>query len=175
MYFREITVLSIPLGLDPPPSREKNWREELCLGLVQNESKAHRLISIRTKPRKSFSRQILSLDKPSGIQYSKCSKKKGLKNQPPSSITGQKTEPALRCKVFSAQNHPVCLGLRRPRSWVRSGGGGAAAGVCRGWIRAWRRLAPERKSITSQATRDRVHQLFITMHTKFWQQRHSTS
>ena len=32
------------------------WK--LFLGLVQNESKAHRLISICTKPRKSFSRQI---------------------------------------------------------------------------------------------------------------------
>ena len=56
-------VLSIPLGL----SREKIWREKLFLGLVQIESKVHRLISICTKPRKSFSRQILSLDKPSGI------------------------------------------------------------------------------------------------------------
>ena len=51
----------------PPPSREKIWREELCLGLVQNESKANRLISICTKPRKNFSRQILSLDKPSAL------------------------------------------------------------------------------------------------------------
>ena len=33
------------------------WK--LFLGLVQNESKAHRLISICTKPRKSFSRQII--------------------------------------------------------------------------------------------------------------------
>ena len=32
---------------------------------------------------------------------------------------------------FLAQNHPVCLGLRRPRSGG-GGGGGAAAGVCRG-------------------------------------------
>ena len=55
--------MSIPLGL----SREKIWREKLFLGLVQIESKVHRLISICTKPRKSFSRQILSLDKPSGI------------------------------------------------------------------------------------------------------------
>ena len=38
---------------------------------------------------------------------------------------------ALRCKVFLAQNHPVCLGLRRPRSGG-GGGGDAAAGVCRG-------------------------------------------
>ena len=59
-------VLSIPRFV-PPPSREKIWREKLFLGLVQNESKAHRLISICTKHRKSFSRQILSLDKPSGI------------------------------------------------------------------------------------------------------------
>ena len=35
-------VLSIPLGLSPPPSREKIWREKLFLGLVQNESKANR-------------------------------------------------------------------------------------------------------------------------------------
>ena len=59
----------------PPPSREKIWREELSLGLVQNESKAHRLISICTKPRKSFSRQTLSLDKPSGIDNTACCKK----------------------------------------------------------------------------------------------------
>ena len=32
----------------PPPSREKIWREKLFLGLVQNESKAIRLISICT-------------------------------------------------------------------------------------------------------------------------------
>ena len=43
LYF---ILLSIPLGLSPPPSRENILREELCLGLVQNESKAHRLISI---------------------------------------------------------------------------------------------------------------------------------
>ena len=57
------SVLSIPLGL----SRDKIWREKLFLGLVQNESKAHRLISICTKPRKSFSHQFFALDKPSGI------------------------------------------------------------------------------------------------------------
>ena len=51
----------------PPPSREKIWREKLFLRLVQNESKANRLISICTKPRKKFSRQILSLDKPSAL------------------------------------------------------------------------------------------------------------
>ena len=51
----------------PPPSREKIWREKLFLGLVQNESKAHRLISICTKPRKSFYHQFFALDKPSGI------------------------------------------------------------------------------------------------------------
>ena len=61
--FQNVKVLSIPLGL----SREKILREKLFLGLVQIESKVHRLISICTKPRKSFSRQILSLDKPSGI------------------------------------------------------------------------------------------------------------
>ena len=54
------TLLSIPLGL----SRDKIWREKLFLGLVQNESKVHRLISICTKPRKSFSRQIIFRDKP---------------------------------------------------------------------------------------------------------------
>ena len=59
----------------PPPCREKIWREDLSLGLVQNESKAHRLISICTKPRKSFSRQTLSLDKPSGIDNTACCKK----------------------------------------------------------------------------------------------------
>ena len=47
-------ILSIPPGL----SREIFWRETLFLCLVQNESKPHRLISICTKPRKSFSRQF---------------------------------------------------------------------------------------------------------------------
>ena len=54
----------------------KNLARETFSGLVQNESKAFRLISICTKHRKSFSRQILSRDKPSGIadriQCSEC-------------------------------------------------------------------------------------------------------
>ena len=56
-------LLSIPLGL----SRDKIWREKLFLGLVQIEINLCTLLSICTKPRKSFSHQILSLDKPSGI------------------------------------------------------------------------------------------------------------
>ena len=58
-----MVLLSIPLGL----SRDKIWREKLFLGLVQNEINLFALLSICTKPRKSFSLQILSLDKPSGI------------------------------------------------------------------------------------------------------------
>jgi hypothetical protein len=67
IFYVGVPLLSIPLGLSPPPSREKIWREKLFLGLVQNESKAHRLISICTKPRKSFYHQFFALDKPSGI------------------------------------------------------------------------------------------------------------
>ena len=51
-------VLSIPLGL----SRDKIWREKLFLGLVQIEINLCTLLSICTKPRKSFSHQILSLN-----------------------------------------------------------------------------------------------------------------
>ena len=67
MFWSENVSIVDSTWFVPPPSREKIWREELCLGLVQNESKSHRLMSICTKPRKGFSRQILSLDKPSGI------------------------------------------------------------------------------------------------------------
>ena len=56
-------VLSIPLGL----SRDKIWREKLFLGLVQIEINLCTLLSICTKPRKSFSRQIFSRDKRRGI------------------------------------------------------------------------------------------------------------
>ena len=51
-------VLSIPLGL----SRDKIWREKLFLGLVQIEINLCALLSFCTKPRKSFSRQIFSLE-----------------------------------------------------------------------------------------------------------------
>ena len=56
-------ILSIPLNL----SRDKIWREKIFLGLVQLEIDLLALLSFCTKPRKNFSRQILSLDKPSGI------------------------------------------------------------------------------------------------------------
>ena len=61
-----VSLLSIPLGL----SRDKIWREKLFLGLVQIEINLCTLLSICTKPRKSFSRQIFSRDKPSGIDNS---------------------------------------------------------------------------------------------------------
>ena len=46
--------MSIPLGL----SGDKIWREKLFLGLVQIEINLCTLLSICTKHRKSFSRQI---------------------------------------------------------------------------------------------------------------------
>ena len=56
-------LLSIPLGL----SRDKIWQEKHFLCLVQIEINLCTLLSICTKHRKSFSRQIFSRDKPSGI------------------------------------------------------------------------------------------------------------
>ena len=63
LHKNESELLSIPLGL----SRDKIWREKLFLGLVQIEINLLTLLSICTKPTKSFSRPIFSRDKPSGI------------------------------------------------------------------------------------------------------------
>ena len=67
---------NLELTLGDNRSRENIWRETLFLCLVQIESKAHRLISICTKHRKSFCRQNFSRDKPSGIDNSPRTQKK---------------------------------------------------------------------------------------------------
>ena len=91
-------LLSIPLGL----SRDKVWREKLFLGLVQIEINLCALLSFCTKPRKIFSRQILSLDKPSGIDNTRKATRKNYDAQKPHSDCHSHLDSMLQPTVPSA-------------------------------------------------------------------------